>query len=1080
MSSSPSTAQEFLKKDSPSLSPPTSSANPFVGYNVQGILRKNNFSDVPDGQKAITNILTNAFGVNYTYGDISVVNNIKNSEFNRNREYKRLYGNKETGDESFVTKDTNKVRTSTGLDATAIPLQTVRNKFDEIVDFLGSPSGFQGGDGLIGEYYSWESIYGNEDDIVATGAGTYVADQVDYASPNTFVQPEDDESFFAYDGGDLEGKPTLEVTQDWENGLFNFGTGGLHPNAPSATGIVKYYGYFNPGTYIEGKAGTIGGFSDVGLEDNGRLFIVEDSAGFVHNDDTDLVQTTVPVIWKFWELDSNGDRLSSIPTVTARFAPKLGENNSPVYEFTNAVTGISINDKLDSPDSASNLINDSSRYGKVLIIAPRVDDSPESTESRTIVEFKRNTFYETELYFIVSPRVSRLISDTSKSVYLAGYDRTNNAIGTLRRESFWSKNPLKGSRGAFANFIDNSIQIHGSKFDSSPSAHVDTFGTSSTNNNGENYRSLLSNRRIRVTYKPPKTWSDIDKGLEDTEIYRTQQDTQPVSTVFQERAPSSFGEEGNLVIDDDSPDLGPFDTFTYIKEKVGYSVPILSKPTIRTKDVTNARAIDHKGLKGYGKGSIKLLAASGINGEDAVYLSPTFYNGESPAYNDIIIFENYDNSPYVRVFDTKGPDNKLMVNTLSRSNSLFNNTIPFNSPNGSPYHTHHTNIGDEKYFVYHYRGITDKSLDGFCSDTSTGKEVFQAIVDVEAAIGSSSPAIQKDTLFSYDGNLIVNADDTPAAGGLLGKFVDYNGETEPNSTLIRKVLDGRLPSTITLSGFGPTHYDTPDGTYILDQYGNSPTTAEEQSYEILAYKGNVVGNHFYRKSTDSRFRVYFNSNGNLWTVTGPRNDLIANATVRATASGTEYSPPAGGNFTTYVAPTNAGSLSYTATTDEERNRYTLIFTDANSGTSTVGVYTDQTITQTLKKDFGITITDSPTRAKVQYQCFPPTDTAPPFRATADGLRTLPDNVNNGRLNRLTNRYASPTATNYNNTPLTSIKTGRLTFTGIYGDSPAGSRVSVDASTQTFNRKIKFIFKNKNNVNQTFSILATTDPSGINS
>ena len=1138
---SPSTAQEFYKwpDNSPVLDCPIASSVPFTGFNIKGILRKNNFSDVPDGEKAITNILTNAFGVPYTYADLSVINGIRFTEFNRQRDYRRLYGDKTTGANSIVEKDATKIRdNTTNLDQTAIPLQTIANKLANINDFLGSPSAFQGGDGLVGKYYAWETIYGTADEISSTTGGTFVTNQADYGSPNTYVLPEASESFFAYDGTDLTGKQSLEVTKDWENGLFDFGAGGLHPNSISATGVVQYKGYFNPGTFIETKISGVGGITSGGIEDSGRLHIVEDASGFVVDENTEIAKTTIPVIWKFWELDSAGDRLSDIPTVTARFAPITGDSPGVnVYSFKNPTTGIAVNDKLDSPDGNSNL--STTKFGKVIPIAPRVDShqSPNSNSPKVLVDFKKNTFYETELYFILSPRVSNLLGGIRKTVYLAGFDRTNAGLKSLPRERFFSENPLKSAtKGAFSTFLQNSIPISGSQFDASPKAHIKAFGEPSLsegNNGGGSYRSIISNKRIRVTYKPPKVWSDIDKGTFDTTKYRTQRDA---GTVFHNTAPQDMnpddldvgvGNDGNLIIDDDSPNLGPFDTFTYLIDKTGFSVPQLSKTTIRTKDRVNLRAIEHRGLKGYGKGSLKLLSNSGINQQNSVYLSPNFYFGESPSTNDIIVFENYNNTPFVRVSDTKGPavakhfpNGAMMVSTLSKSNSLFSNTIPFNSPAGSLYHTHHGVVGDEKYFVYHFRGITDKSLDGFCSSTSsiTGSEVFQAIVDVEAPMGSNCPQIAKDTLFSFDGNLITNADEPKASGGLLGRFADYNGDTEPNDTIIRKALDGRLPSQIVLSSFGPASlggggFDTPDGTYILDQFGCSPTTHIEQAFiDVAAYQG-AIGNHYYRKegAGNSPFRIVFNSSSSKWQVVAPTGGhppdytKIANANVRAEATGTEYSPPTTGAWGTYPGNTNAGSLTVTPTTTAERNRYTLILTNPNSPSGGgiydpgeggrpegQGSYSPQPLIQVLKEGFGITITNSPAKAKVQYQCFPPTDTAPPFRATDTGLRTLPDNVNVGKLNRLLNRYASPEATLKHNTPFTSIKIGRLTLTGDYSNSPLtapvtntgradvgtgyGSKVSLGSGTHAYNRKIKFIYKNKNNVNQTFSILATTDKS----
>tara|TARA_X000001382_G_C3175657_1_gene180946 strand:- start:13 stop:3378 length:3366 start_codon:yes stop_codon:yes gene_type:complete len=1111
------TVYEFLAKDSPSLSPPTASALPFEGYNVRGILRDNNFSDVPDGKQGLTNLLSNAFGVNYIYDDVAVVNGINDTEFIRTRDYPRLYGNKSTSENNIVVRDIDKIRNSLGVDATAIPLQTIANKISGITDYIGSPSNSnQGGDGLIGEYYSFSDVYGDKDEIFSTGGGTYVVGQAQsdsntYASPNSYVEPEADESFFGYDGSDLASVDPIEKTQDWFNGFFNFGSAGLHPSG-GIGGIVKYHGYFNPGESVYVKKGT----DSNGTRHTPFLYIVQDSRDAAHNNNTELPQTTVPTIWRLWELDTNGDRLSDVPTSVGRFAPLTGDSpKTSVYSFTNTVTGIPINDKLDSPDSGSTDV--SSKFGKVVKLGHKID-GPRDCPSRVTVPFKIRTFYETEIYFILSPRVIREIeasdnfSSTDKTVFLAGHDSINGGLLTLPRDYFWSQNPLKSSKkGSYPTFIKNSIPIHGSSFDASPKSHVDTFGESS--NGGANYRSLRSSSRVRITYKPPHKWSQIDKGTEVTNHFKDQVDS---GTVFHDTTRTSFSagdgdtyEQGNLIIDDSSPNSGVLAPLTYLKSKENALHNSLSKTSVRTKSLstsidsirgrTRFRYIDHKGLKGYGQGSLKFINGFGINDVDSVYLSPTFYHGESPDFNDIIIFEDYNNSPFIKVFDTDGGSpskSRLMINTLSKSNTIFNNVIPFNSPLGTRYDTYHlTKPAGEKYFVYSFRGIQDKSLNSFCSVAETTESVIQAITRREAATGISSPVIEKDTLVSFDGDLITEANNTPLGGGILGLTADYNSADIPGTTksvIIRKALDGRLPPTLTLSSFAGTNSNTPSGSYVLNQYGSSPSTALEHQFVSIA--GSSIGDHYYEKIGNPSMRVQFDKSTSKWIVAG-KLDGVSTITIRARKTGgSKYQLPSNGAFSEFVAPTTGGSITSIGTTlasttvDDTPNSYTLILNSpatlaqSNAGAGN-GVYPLHTLVQTLKRGFGITITNSPSTADKQYLCFPPTDTAPPFRATNSGLRTLPDNVTNGSLTRLINIYASPTATtgHANNTPLTSIKTGQIILRGGYFDSPGnnsspGGVVTLDTSsgTDNFTRKIKFTFKNKSNVDQTFSILATTD------
>ena len=62
--------------------------------------------------------------------------------------------------------------------------------------------------------------------------------------------------------------------------------------------------------------------------------------------------------------------------------------------------------------------------------------------------------------------------------------------------------------------------------------------------------------------------------------------------------------------------------------------------------------------------------------------------------------------------------------------------------------------------------------------------------------------------------------------------------------------------------------------------------------------------------------------------------------------------------------------------------YEIVLTDPSSP------FAPQALTSDIKVGFGVTICESPSLASVRYQCFPPTDTAPPFRATVSGIRSL--------------------------------------------------------------------------------------------
>jgi hypothetical protein len=472
MSSNPNSPLVFEFGDtfaSPSFSPPTSGNAPFTGYTTRGLLRKNNLSDVPDGETAITNILTNAFGVPYTYNDIAIINGIADTSFDRTRVYNRLYGADQSDlDERIVILDGEKP-ISQGTQPTAVPLQTINNQFSEVSSMLGSPSTLLRGDGLVGRYYSWTSIFGDADELTSTGGGTYVNNQDSYGSPNNFLQAAPSEIFFGFQESDLRGAAPVETSQEWNNGVWNFGERGLHPTFDSKSGVVQYKGYYHTGIPAYRKRNAR--YASVGLGHNQRFYIVSNPTAF----DTaaaPFMRTTVPVIWKFWELDSDGNRLSEEPTINARFAPKMF-NNTPAYSFTSTANSrIKINDKLfNSPDSNSPAGFSVGGIGQSYLVAPLIDDTP-MTKRPVTIGFSADKFYETEIYFILSPRVGE--NTGNKSVFLSAHEPINSQMKFIRSDSFFSKNPLKqAAKGTFHNFINNRIRHYGSNLTESPLSHID-------------------------------------------------------------------------------------------------------------------------------------------------------------------------------------------------------------------------------------------------------------------------------------------------------------------------------------------------------------------------------------------------------------------------------------------------------------------------------------------------------------------------------------------------------------------------------------------------------------------------------
>jgi hypothetical protein len=314
---------------------------------------------------------------------------------------------------------------------------------------------------------------------------------------------------------------------------------------------------------------------------------------------------------------------------------------------------------------------------------------------------------------------------------------------------------------------------------------------------------------------------------------------------------------------------------------------------------------------------------------------------------------------------------------------------------------------------------------------------------------------------------------------------DYNGNAIPNGTLINKVLDLKYPFVLTVTG------GTGAGTYELDQYGKSVEKHSTAPYNTAIYGSPVEGDYYYRKQGAAGTRLIFNNNNNN------RWELTNGTTTIATYTAGSNTPRALINHVITTPASGTGTLSYTSYNSPQAP-FELHFTDSTNP------FADQNLVSALKTGFGITICDSPERAQVRYQCFPPTDTAPPFRATNTGLRTVPEGTTSDFTDGIGSvevTYASPNAgvagTVGANAPITKITCSALRIEGGFGDNSPGLRVKPSVANlynasddsffqpggvmlltttteHTYDKLIDFDFITEAGETQTYRILASTN------
>ena len=785
------------------------------------------------------------------------------------------------------------------------------------------------------------------------------------------------------------------------------------------------------------------------------------------------------------------------------------------------------------------------------IVAPIQDgrmNRPETERNKYLNPFKPSTFYSMEMYFILSPRVADSVKD--RRVYLEGYDRYNTRVSTLHSHHFWSQNPLsnKFKKGKLSekikfgiprtgtNLSGNATRI-GATISDKPSylSHIHAVGNDNEAGAGierkTNYKRLFSDQRIFISYKPPHSWNEIFRGEFLAPNFGPQAGggvgdafhkyhyvaynlpkTTPkgVKPASRQSGDKELPRVGNLLIDSNSPkprsvkggDSGSvFDSFTYIDNFSDGGTQLytyLSKPTtgihkknIGTQTKTKVHIIEHHGLKGYGCGRIvhlpdgrNKLEVPGIHDYDC---PRTFYDGPPFGLRDIIIFEDYNDTPFIQVSDTS-PNGTYVVMRSSdkQSKPTIDGKEPgfsqanLESKNLANAHSdtnefdYHKNLG-KNFFVYHHRGLVDKSLDSYCvfSNVATDGEVIEAKAIEDADVGAVKIEVDRNDISTYSGSRKVvpdsprDADGNRIQFGVWGKFIDVNGTRVPNGTVINEYYNYKhFPRQVYTKKM--------DGTSFLKwelrmRGYNCPQVAD---VDADAYGAPMPGDYYFQAAGtgNENLRLVWNRTSNkdkfygagYWKISDGANMLVG----YSGSDGNRQELPDLNPTSVHPTDTSGSVGDYKLNTNSGLSSQTNLF-GHDSPNVPVGLglhdtssdnYARQPLVDVVKEGFGVTICDDATKASLKYQCFKPTNTAPPFLATATGLRTIPQgltDLNVDAVNSVKVSYASPGAGsnvvdatdvangvgdkigNFTNAPVTKIVCSSFFVSGNYGNNSPG-------------------------------------------
>ncbi len=687
--------------------------------------------------------------------------------------------------------------------------------------------------------------------------------------------------------------------------------------------------------------------------------------------------------------------------------------------------------------------------------------------------------------------------------------------------------------------------------DNTPSylSHIHSVGNDNEAGAGiarkNNYKRLFSDQRIFISYKAPHSWNEIFRGdfiapnlgpqagggISDEfhkyhyVVYGLPKTTpKGIKAASRQVGDKELPRVGNLLIDANSPkprnvkggDSGSvFDSFTYI-DRFSDSDPrfytYLSKPVtgihrkcIGSEAGTKVQIIDHHGLKGYGCGKIihlpdgrNKLEVPGIHD----YNCPrTFYDGPPLGLRDIIIFEDYNDTPFIQVSDTS-PNGTYVVMRSSQQQSKptvdgkepgFNQAQLETKNLANAYSDtnefdFHKNLG-KNFFVYHHRGLVDKSLDSYCvfSDVATDGEVIEAKAILDADVGASKIEVDRNDISTYSGSRKA-VPDSPRDSfgnriqfGVWGKFIDVNGTLVPNGTVINEYYNykvfPRQVFTTTMAGSGSLKWELRQTGY------NCPRPLEGEATNL--YGSPHPGDYYFQAAGESNknLRLMWHRGSNKDKFYGGGNWRIFDGVFR-TGEGAALSGNALASWSStsrQVLPTGApASISAdTSVIVGPSSNYTLYTNSALDSQTNIGghdspnvpvglglfepdaPYEVQPLISVVKEGFGVTICNDTTKASLKYQCFKPTNTAPPFLATTTGLRTIPqglttanvDNVNSVKVS-----YASPGAGSnvtdaaagqigialngdkngdFRNAPVTKIVCSSFFVSGNYGNNSPG-------------------------------------------
>jgi len=669
--------------------------------NKKGLRRDLNFTDIPDKNQALNNLLDGLVleeGETFTSVDLDAIKNISSTTMT-NADFLNIQNSavRVINDEGALVPF---FTTSTDENGDPIELRTtikLKNRFD-IAEFTTGEPQFFGGDGLTARYYESEYIDSEAVDV-----------------ENIFTTPSDGEVY-------------EEVF--WENGFFDFNRK-INDNFADRFGGVSWTGFFRPTeSGVWRLSYRSSSFFTVEFDDRNGNYVLHARKSQVEYTFSVEAATAGDTTLKL----ENPAGIINLLTNDILVNDSFNQFTDPLttgYDQT-PVTILSIDSRDEGIIELSEPLDENIPAGTTFTFRFQFGEI-EGRNSFTTLNLEEFESYKIRIRFWYPDDEDITSFDDIRTITFwvdnpGIVDETSYFNYKFLQSESYNKNPTIGTV-AYGNFLD----YYNSRL---TSGGGDVGGESEYND----YRSILTLNTINISYEPPTSLSDIFSDSYSNRSVVENDNYIPLNITDQ-------AEVGNYVI---ASDTSVIPLGTRVKN-VMYNTGVFLDTPILLTDTVNIRFADHRGLIGVSEGTwssgndtITNVSSSLTDlvevGDVIVALgSPTYNRVKSKTSNSITTEENFTASstsgdPFVFVYKSSGAINDSIGEYCT--NIYASKTISV-SPNGTNTLIVEPNVNIQEGQIVQYgnripEGTTVDNID------TVGVDTF----DTTASIARSSGSLQ--------------------------------------------------------------------------------------------------------------------------------------------------------------------------------------------------------------------------------------------------------------------------------------------------------------------------------------------------